>query len=40
MLYEELDLSYDCGQLFDDEDVLGVHLDDGIQKGGIILVVN
>ena len=30
MLYEELDLSYDAGQLFDEEDVLGVHLDDGI----------
>lgn len=30
MLYEELDLSYDAGQLWSDEDVLGVHLDDGI----------
>ncbi len=30
MLYEDLDLAYDCGQLFDEEDVLGVHLDDGI----------
>ena len=30
MLYEDLDLSYDAGQLFDEEDVLGVHLDDGI----------
>ena len=32
MLYEEmeLDLVVDCGQLFDDEDVLGVHLDEGI----------
>lgn len=31
MLYEELDLAVDCGQLFDEEDVLGVvHLDDGI----------
>ena len=32
MLYEEmeLDLVVDCGQLFSDEDVLGVHLDEGI----------
>lgn len=30
MLYKELDLAVDCGQLFDEEDVLGVHLDDGI----------
>jgi hypothetical protein len=30
MLYEELDLSYDAGQLWSDEDVLGVHLDDGV----------
>lgn len=30
MLYEELDLSVDCGQLWSDEDVLGVHLDDGV----------
>ena len=30
MLYEELDLAVDCSQLFDEEDVLGVHLDDGI----------
>ena len=32
MLYEELelDLSVDCGQLFDDEDVFGVNLDDGV----------
>lgn len=30
MLYEELDLAVDYGQLFDEEDVLGVHLDDGI----------
>ena len=30
MLYEELDLSVDCGQLFSDEDVFGVHLDAGI----------
>lgn len=38
MLYEELDLSVDCGQLFDEEDVFGVHLDDGIfinKKGGL-----
>lgn len=26
MLYEELDLAVDCGQLFEDEDVFGVHL--------------
>lgn len=32
MLYEELelDLSVDCSQLWSDEDVLGVHLDDGV----------
>lgn len=30
MLYEELDLVVDCGQLFEDEDVFGVHLDDGV----------
>lgn len=32
MLYEELelDLSVDCGQLWSDEDVLGVHLDGGV----------
>lgn len=30
MLYEELDLAVDCGQLWSDEDVLGVHLDDGV----------
>lgn len=32
MLYEELelDLYVDCGQLWSDEDVLGVHLDDGV----------
>ena len=30
MLYEdlELDLSYDAGQLFEDEDVMGVHWDE------------
>jgi len=31
MLYEEMDLEFDlsvdCGQLFSDEDVLGVHMD-------------
>lgn len=32
MLFEEmeLDLSVDCGQLWSDEDVFGVHMDDGI----------
>jgi len=32
MLYEELDLdlSVDCGQLFSDEDVFGVHMDEGV----------
>lgn len=30
MLYEELDLSVECGQLFSDEDIFGVHLDAGI----------
>lgn len=30
MLFDELDLACDAGQLFDDEDVFGVHLDDGV----------
>ena len=30
MFETELDLATDCGQLWSDEDVFGVHLDDGI----------
>ena len=30
MLYEDLDLSYDAGQLFDEEDIFGVHWDEGM----------
>lgn len=30
MYYQELDLVSDCGQLWSDEDLFGVHLDAGL----------